>query len=137
MNIQIKTIHFSDTFHLRQSVMNPEKKITDMKRPRDEFARHFGAFYQGHIVGVASFYEEPHPNEWRIRGMATNEEYQRHGIGRKLIEYAFQEIKDVTRYWCNSRIDVVPFYENLGFQSISDVTQVEGVGERVIMELIP
>jgi ribosomal protein S18 acetylase RimI-like enzyme len=134
MEYKIKKIQYEETYYLRHSVMNPEKKLSEMKRSGDETALHFGAILENRIVGIVSFYET-NPNEWRIRGIAVDPHFQGTGIGKALINHAVIEIRGVKRIWCNSRIGAVSFYENLGFTVISKKVIIHGFGERIQMEL--
>jgi ribosomal protein S18 acetylase RimI-like enzyme len=85
---------------------------------------HLAAYLEGEVVGVASFYEEPFPDEqvlgwaYRLRGMATDPYYQRrYGIGSQLLEAAWPllKVRGVEVVWCYARVEAVPFYEKRGF----------------------
>ncbi len=95
---------------------------------------------QDHIVTVASFYIESHMllsagAPYRLRGMATDTNYQGQGYGEKVLLKAFEilETKRCDLLWCNARMRAVPFYSKLGFQTIGDVFEIEGIGPHKVM----
>lgn len=131
----IQRINYEKTFPLRQLVMDPEKPLEKMKRHGDENAIHFGAIFDDQIVGVVSFYEEK-PNDWRIRGMAVHQDFQKKGIGKALIIFALKDLKTAKRVWCNSRLEAVGFYKRLGFTPFSETIFIPNIGKRIKMELV-
>lgn len=123
MRVNFSEIQFFDTFPLRQSVMDPDKPMSQMRRPGDEYARHFGVSINETIIGVVSFYnqnqaEEQEEGNWRIRGMAIRQDLQGRGLGTKLLEYALSKIGPVKVLWCNSREDAREFYHKFGMQEV-------------------
>jgi hypothetical protein len=56
--------------------------------------------------------------EWRLRGMATLEEFRGRGLGKRLAERCVAYAADGrgTLLWCSARIATVPFYRSLGFR---------------------
>lgn len=75
---------------------------------------------------------------WQLRGMATALDYQRRGIGRRLLTYAMAQADSRgARWslWCNARVSAIAFYESAGWQVVSDVFEIPQAGPHVKMVL--
>jgi GNAT superfamily N-acetyltransferase len=72
------------------------------------------------VVGVASFI--PRDDGWQLRGMAVAPEVQGQGVGRALLETAYEQLRSrgATRAWANGRDTALGFYERLGWQVVGD-----------------
>jgi len=57
--------------------------------------------------------------EWRLRGMATLEEYRGSGFGRRLAEHCAARATYHRDFliWCSARMVAAPFYLSLGFEA--------------------
>ncbi len=89
---------------------------------------------------VATFYVEAHHllhagNPYRLRGMATDTNFQGQGYGEKVILKAFEVLgsKRCDLLWCNARLRAIPFYTKLGFQAVGEVFEIEGIGPHKVM----
>jgi ribosomal protein S18 acetylase RimI-like enzyme len=83
---------------------------------------HLGAFVNGRLAAVATVCHESMPGtsdagEWRLRGMATLEQFRGRGFGKRLAERCVAHAADSqgTLLWCSTRMATVPFYRSLGF----------------------
>ena len=67
--------------------------------------------------------------------MATLENYRSRGFSSKLLQSTFVHIKanSCTALWCNARVNARGFYEKLGFKTLGDVFEIEGVGPHITM----
>jgi GNAT superfamily N-acetyltransferase len=68
--------------------------------------------------------------------MATDKKYQRQGIGTgllKMLENLALESPGPNLVWCTSRVKVISFYENQGWQVASELFQIAGVGPHKAM----
>jgi predicted GNAT family N-acyltransferase len=110
--------------------------------PQDENEQtfHLGAFCEGKLVSVASFYFENHPDlpdeyQYRLRGMATLSEYQGQGHSSALLKMAFPIIKQnlCTLLWCNARTSAMGYYQKVGFEKIGEEFDIPTVGPHVLM----
>jgi GNAT superfamily N-acetyltransferase len=73
---------------------------------------------------------------WQLRGMATDANEQRKGLGRQLLEAAVADarVDEPERIvWCNARTSAVGFYEKLGWQVVSEPFDVPTAGPHVKM----
>jgi len=98
----------------------------------DPTTHHFGAFAP-EAVGCASFMSSVWEGEpaWQLRGMATQADVVRRGVGRALLSFAERQLRaggGPRLLWCNARLGAVPFYERLGWVVVSDVFDVPTVG---------
>jgi GNAT superfamily N-acetyltransferase len=84
---------------------------------------HLGAFVGGQLVSAATICREPMSststtNSWRLRGMATLEEFRGKGWGKHLGAHCVRYVisQGGTRVWCTARMSASRFYHNLGFK---------------------
>jgi ribosomal protein S18 acetylase RimI-like enzyme len=84
---------------------------------------HVGAFVNGSLVSVATICREPMPNnsdagEWRLRGMATVDNYRGKGLGKRLAEHCVAHAlsEGGSLVWCSARVSAIGFYRSLGFE---------------------
>ncbi len=143
MLVEVKQINSKDTYQIRQMVLRPKGSIKDCHflGDNDELTFHLGAFIEKKLVSIASFYFEKtdllpaHENQFRLRGMATVEEYRGHGFSSKLLQTAFKNIKQnsCTVLWCNARVSARGFYEKVGFNTIGEVFEIPEIGPHIVM----
>lgn len=124
--ITIREIIADETHVLRQQVLRPNQRPEDQVYQNDDApdALHAGAFDADKLIGIATVFREPLPGNtdprvWRLRGMAVSPEKQKHGIGRRLIEFCVAHIRahDGNVLWCKGRTLARAFYESLGFRA--------------------
>ena len=92
------------------------------------------------IVTCATFYPEKSTkikseNAYRLRGMATDSNFQRKGYATDLMIESFKELKEkgTDLLWCNARLVAVSFYESLGFKITGELFNIEGIGPHYYM----
>jgi predicted GNAT family N-acyltransferase len=61
-------------------------------------------------------------NEAKMRQVAILDAYKRNGYGKQLVLATMEILKQkgIQKIYCHARASAVPFYENLGFQIVSD-----------------
>jgi predicted GNAT family N-acyltransferase len=140
--LNVKQINASDTHEIRQRMLREGFPIEDciFKGDEEEQTFHLGAFEEGKLVSVASFYYDKNdtfdePNQYRLRGMATLPDYQHRGLSRELLKMAFPLIKRnfCTLLWCNARTSAVGFYQKTGFEKVGEEFDIPTVGPHYLM----
>jgi len=133
--ITYRRVPQADILPLRQAVIiaGTNRTSPDFPGDHDDTTRHFAALDGESVVGCASFMANPWKGEpaWQLRGMATAPAYRGTGIGTGLLAYAEAFLRDenvTRRLWCNARVSAVSFYEQHGWQAVTDVFEIEGVG---------
>jgi len=139
--VEVTPITAEQTRPLRHLILRPTQPAESTEYPgdHDPDSRHFGAFDQGRLVGIASLYREPRidgpADGWRLRGMATATDARRQGAGRALLGACRAHVAAAGggELWCNARIAAVEFYVIAGFEVVSDEFDVEDIGPHVVM----
>ena len=92
------------------------------------------------IVTCATFYPEKciqkkSENTYRLRGMATDSNFQRKGYATDLMSESFKELRnrDCDMVWCNARLVAVDFYKSVGFKITGDLFDISGIGPHYYM----
>jgi GNAT superfamily N-acetyltransferase len=108
--------------------------------PGDELptSRHFGAFDGPKAVCCATFHLEPWQGEpaWRLRGMATDDNFRGKGVGRALLNFAEEIViseNPIRLFWCNARTPAAQFYQSLDWKIVSDVFEIPTAGPHYVM----
>lgn len=140
--IEIRMIEPEITYSLRHRVLRPHQKIEDCMYDTDHQAGgfHVGAFFQAELISVASFCMENHPDfsskkQYRLRAMATLEQYRKLGAGRKVVNYGEQVLKEqgVDLLWCKGRTTVQGYYRKIGFRVHGEVFDYPPIGPHIVM----
>ena len=99
---------------LRKPWAQPEGSERDSD---EENYYHIMAVINENIVGIARL-EFPDNGLAQLRYMAVDDDYQGHGIGRKIVEHMEQYSKDnnVHELFLNARENAVGFYEKSGYR---------------------
>lgn len=146
----VRLIPAATTHDLRLRVLRPGQppERADYGADQHPSAFHLGAFTtDGRLVGVASFYHEPFPqdahhpaydeeaDDWRLRGMAVEPDLQGQGVGRALIDAGVERLvaKKGGWLWCNARTTAEPFYTALGFDTFGDPFEMAEIGTHYLM----
>jgi predicted GNAT family N-acyltransferase len=140
----IRFIRADDVLAIRNEVLR-EGRLTlhECRFPNDdtEDAFHLGYFDDHQLVCIASFHPQNYKDfpgrAYQLRGMATIESHRGRGIGNQLVNFAIVYMRGqrVNYIWCNARTKAIPFYHNLGFETISNEFQVPGVGPHYVLYL--
>lgn len=139
---EVRIIKPEMTYSIRHSVLRPHQTIEECKYDTDneDTAFHVGAFYGEKLICVASFCMErlsdfPMEKQYRLRAMATLEDFRRLGAGRLVVSYGESIIKEkgVNFLWCKGRTAVQEYYSRLGFKAHGDVFDYPPIGPHLIM----
>ncbi|HRE41291.1 MAG TPA: GNAT family N-acetyltransferase [Ignavibacteria bacterium] len=141
MGFLIKIISLKELLPLRAKILRPGKRIDECIYDSDELSDtfHLGSFDGEKIVSVMSVYKENLKNSdgigYRIRSMATDENFRGRGLGSELLNYATEEIKKLNGdyIWFNARKNAVNFYMKNGFEIISDEFDINEIGIHFVM----
>ncbi len=144
--MNVLRIDKQDTYPLRHQMLRPQGTIQDcyFKGDDDDLTFHLGAFVDGKLGSVASFYFESHstylekhPHQFRLRGMCTLPGFQNKGLSRALLKTAFPLIKQnfCTLLWCNARQSAQGFYEKVGFIPHGELFEIPGIGLHRLMSI--
>ena len=140
----IKFIEVDELLPIRKAVLRPGKLTLDECRfPTDKAAGafHIGCYVQGKLVCIASFhpqnYGEFEGSGFQLRGMATTGEYRGRGLGTHLLNFAIVYLREqkANYLWCNARKTALQFYLNTGFEIISPVFDVPGIGPHYVLNV--
>ncbi|OOQ58057.1 GNAT family N-acetyltransferase [Mucilaginibacter pedocola] len=138
----IKFITADDVLPLRNEVLREGRLTLDECRfPNDnaEDAFHLGYYVGDELACIASFhpqgYKEYQGKAYQLRGMATGAEHRGKGIGNMLVNFAITYLRGqkANYLWCNARKVAVQFYMGTGFEVISPVFDVPGIGPHYVM----
>ena len=101
---------------------------------------HMACIVDEKIVTCASYYPEKSikiksNRAYRLRGMATDSNFQRKGYASDLMEESFKELKkrDCDMVWCNARLGAVDFYKSVGFKIIGEIFDIAEIGPHYYM----
>lgn len=153
-SLSVHPIEPTETWPLRASVLRPGHPIEDcdFDGDGDPDTFHAGVVLDDRVVGVASMYHEARAVDapggaelapdhaaattWRLRGMATDPDVRRRGVGAAALRACEDHVRahDATLLWCNARIGAVAFYEAAGWAVLGEEFDLPGVGPHVVME---
>ncbi|THE13660.1 GNAT family N-acetyltransferase [Bacillus timonensis] len=138
----VKQITPEMTYDLRHKVLRPHQPMETCMYDTDhqEGGFHVGAFYGGKLISIASFCallneDFSSRNQYRLRAMATHEEYRKLGAGREVVHFAESFLKDkgTELLWCMARTNVQGYYEKLGFRPYGKVFDYPPIGPHIVM----
>ncbi len=142
-NVVVKPIPPSATYPLRHSVLWPHIALeTDCTIDIDqrEDAVHLGAFLGKKLVSICSLFEMKsekleHQKQYRLRAMATHPDFRNQDVGRKLVEFAIDLLREkhYDILWCDAREVALGFYSKIGFRIQGDWYEVPHVGKHKTM----
>ena len=113
---------------------------TSYLKDYEEDTFHMACIVDEKIVTCATFYPEKSikikpDNTYRLRGMATDSNFQRKGYATGLMNESFKELKkrDCNMVWCNARLVAVDFYESVGFKITGELFDIAEIGPHYYM----
>jgi GNAT superfamily N-acetyltransferase len=138
-DVLLRPASLAEVVALRHAVLRPGLPAESAVFDGDEApaTRHYGAFADGGVVGCLSFMRNDRGGPaHQLRGMATADAARGMGIGRALLEFADEALVAATGVrglWCNARVESIGFYERVGWDVVSEVFDVPGVGPHRVM----
>ena len=141
-NLTIAFIEPEETYNLRHQILRPNQTLEDCKYPLDfeSSTFHLGAFVEGLLVSVASFYKEKQSDiegldHFRLRGMATLVSHRTQRAGSNLIHFAedYLRRKGASHWWCNARTTVQEYYQRFGMMPLGEEFDIPPIGPHIVM----
>ena len=141
-NLTIAFIEPEETYNLRHQILRPNQTLEDCKYPLDfePSSFHLGAFVEGLLVSVASFFKEKQADiegfdHFRLRGMATLVSHRNQRAGSNLIHFAEDYLRKqgATHWWCNARTTVQEYYQRFGMNPLGEVFEIPPIGPHIVM----
>ena len=138
----IKKVSAEKIRKLRHKTLRQGKPFstTSYNRDNEKETFHFACFVKKETVSCATFYPEKlekikSRKAFRLRGMATDEKHRKKGLGKKIIEESFKEIKkkEGDLLWCNARLVAVEFYKKMGLKTIGEKFDISDIGPHYVM----
>ncbi|MBS2970602.1 GNAT family N-acetyltransferase [Metabacillus sp. KIGAM252] len=135
-------IHSEEAVPLRQKLLRPGQPVSSCRYENDnnESSFHLGCYEDELLISIASFSEEVIPllsgdHQYRLRGMATLQEYRNRKAGSSLLIKAEQVLAErkVDLWWCNARTSVEAYYLKQGLHPVGGVFEIEGIGPHQVM----
>ena len=142
LQVHVKKVDVEKIRPLRHSELRKGQDFstTSYLKDYEEGTFHMACIVDDRIVTCATFYPEKSikiksDNAYRLRGMATDSNFQRKGYASDLMAESFKELKkrDCDMVWCNARLGAVGFYESLGFKIIGELFDIKGIGPHYFM----
>ena len=104
---------------------------------------HLGILAEGLVICNGTFMQQAcaHPLlqnaklAYRLRGMATDNQHQKKGLGKEIILAAEAELRkrNCDLLWFNARVTAEIFYRKLGYTAIEEVFNIDTIGAHKIM----
>ena len=142
LQVEINKVDAEKIRPLRHSELRKGQDFstTSYLKDYEEGTFHMACIVDEGIVSCATFYAQTSmkvksDNAYRLRGMATDSNFQRQGYARNLMIESFKELKkrDCDMVWCNARLVAVSFYESLGFKIKGDLFDIAEIGPHYYM----
>ena len=143
LQVEINKVDAEKIRFLRYSELRKGQDFstTSYLKDYEEGTFHMACIVDDKIVTCATFYPEissniKSDNAYRLRGMATDSNFQRKGYARNLMNESFKELKkrDCDMVWCNARLVAVDFYKSVGFKITGDLFDIAGIGPHYYMD---
>ena len=142
LKVEIKKVFAEEVRPLRHSELRKGQDFSTTSYIEDyeESTFHMACIVDEKIVTCASYYPEKSikiksKRAYRLRGMATDSNFQRKGYASDLMQESFKELKkrDCDMVWCNARLGAVDFYKSVGFTIIGEIFDIAEIGPHYYM----
>ena len=142
LQVEINKVDAEKIRPLRYSELRKgqDYSTTSYLKDYEEGTFHMSCTVDDKIITCATFYAQTSMKiksnkAYRLRGMATDSNFQRKGYARNLMIESFKELKkrNCDMVWCNARLVAVSFYESLGFKIKGDLFDIAEIGPHYYM----
>lgn len=125
-DVVVRRVPVEQVRPLRLEVLRPGREPESVEAATDDLpdTQHFAAVRDGEVIGVMTVFSDPSPagdaDALRIRWMAVRPTLQRTGVGKLLLQAAFQVAhqRSAPLIWADARDTALGFYEHNGFAAI-------------------
>lgn len=130
--MQIEEIDYNEILEIRREVMYPTEDIDFVKLENDLAGIHLGIYKDGVLASAVSIFIEN--RNIQFRKLATREQFQQKGYASALINYILSYAKEMkfNKVWANSRANIYPLYEKLGFEKTDNTFTKNGYNYVVV-----
>ncbi len=118
-----------EIIRLRKQVLHPEGPVERVIYKNDNLkdSVHFVVRLNSKLIGTGSVFPEDESesfsfNDWRIRGMAVDQNFRGQGLGQKIVSAIIEHVNSNSILkskgqiiWCNARIEALSLYQRFGF----------------------
>ena len=142
LQVEINKVDAEKIRSLRHSELRKGQDFstTSYLKDYEEGTFHMACSVDDKTVTCATFYPEKSmkiksDNAYRLRGMATDSNFQRKGYASDLMEESFKELtkRDCDMVWCNARLVAVDFYKSSGFKITGEIFDIAEIGPHYYM----
>jgi predicted GNAT family N-acyltransferase len=140
---EVSFISSNQALDLRMRILRPlqPREACVYAEDNDETTFHLGIFENEKVISNGTIIKQAQPQlpnakqPYRLRGMATDINQQKKGLGRKIILAAETELKKrhCDLLWFNARVSAEGFYQKLGYTAIEDIFNIDTIGPHKIM----
>ena len=131
------------SFDLRNRVLRGSRPVESCNYAEDRFETtfHIGVLENDKILSNGTLMLQAHKHfpqshlPYRLRGMATDPEYQKQGHGKLILAAAEAELRKrgADLLWFNARVSAEEFYRKCGFLAVEEVFDIAQVGPHKVM----
>lgn len=139
----IKEIYF-DTDEYNKSVILRDKILrkplglvfTEEFLADDKFQFHIGAFINNEIIGILIL-KPLNKNVMKMRQVAVSENFQKQGIGKKMVKFAekFASDKGYKSFELNARNEAIKFYRSMNYKTIGNEFLEVGIKHQKMIKI--
>ena len=137
MDIVLKKVNSNDLLPIRSKILRNNANYDYCKYKGDNLdsSFHIGAYVSNKIVGGVSVIKKKSTyknltNSYQLRGMCVLEDFQKKGIGEKILKEAEKHCKilKIKNIWMNARVKAANFYLKLNYIDLGFRYKIKGIG---------
>jgi len=137
MDVILKKVNVSELLPIRSKILRNNASFNYCKYKGDNLDNsfHIGAYLNNKIVGGVTLIKNKSTykkltNCYQIRGMCVLEDFQKKGIGEKILIEAEKHCKilKIQNVWMNARVKAANFYLKLNYIDLGFRYEIEGIG---------